>query len=61
MRDAVTHDQPLDPGRIESLDSAELQYWCKELACTQAELTEAISKVGEHVTAVREHLAARRR
>lgn len=60
MPDALTPYQPLDPGRIDSLDSAGLQYWCKELACTEAELTEAISKVGEHVTAVREHLAARR-
>ena len=61
MRDAVTHYRPLDPGRIEFLDGAELHYWCKELACTEAELTEAISEVGQHVTAVREHLAARRR
>ena len=58
MPDALTPYQPLDPGRIDSLDSAELQYWCKELACTEEELTEAISKVGEHIAAVREHLAA---
>ncbi|MES2482502.1 MAG: DUF3606 domain-containing protein [Pseudomonadota bacterium] len=60
MQDAATHYRPLDPGRIDALDSVELQYWCKELACTEAELIEAISKVGEHVTAVREHLAGRR-
>ncbi|MCY7317931.1 MAG: DUF3606 domain-containing protein [Ramlibacter sp.] len=60
MPDALTPYQPPDPGRIDSLDNAGLQYWCKELACTEAKLTEAISKVGEHVTAVREHLAARR-
>lgn len=59
MPDAPAHYQPLDPGRIDPLDSAEMKYWCKELACTEAELTKAISKVGEHVTAVREHLAAR--
>lgn len=60
MPDVLTSYQPLDPGRINSLDSVELQYWCKELACTEAELTEATAKVGEHVTAVRDHLAARR-
>jgi hypothetical protein len=60
MPDAPTHYRPLDPGRIDALDSVEVRYWCKEFACTEAELFEAISKVGEHVTAVREHLAARR-
>lgn len=60
MPDAPIPYQPLDPGRIDTLDGAGLAYWCKELACTEADLTEAISKVGEHVTAVREHLAARR-
>lgn len=60
MPDASTPYQPLDPGRIDPLDSAGRKYWCKELSCTETELTEAISKVGEHVTAVRDHLAARR-
>ena len=59
MPDAPISYQPLDPGRIDSVDSAALQYWCKELACTEAELTKAIAQVGEHVTAVRERLAAR--
>jgi hypothetical protein len=57
MPDTQSFYQPLDPGRIDPLDSAGLQYWCKELACTEAELTRAISEVGEHVSAVREHLA----
>ncbi len=60
MPDTPTAYLPLDPGRIDSLERAGLQYWCQELGCTEVELTEAISKVGEHVTAVREHLAARR-
>jgi hypothetical protein len=34
----------------------ELQYWCKQLRCTEAKLREAISKVGNHVTAVRAYL-----
>ena len=49
---------PLDPGRISSMDPVELQYWCKELHCAEADLRNAIAAVGEHVTAVREHLAS---
>ena len=52
--------KPLDPGRIDPLDEAEMRYWSKELRCTVAELKDAVSKAGEHVSAVREHLAARR-
>ena len=26
---------PLDPGRINSMDPIELQYWCKELHCAE--------------------------
>ena len=60
MPDVPASYRPLDPGRIDTLDSIELRYWCKELGCTEAELTEAISKVGAHVSAVREHLEGRR-
>lgn len=54
------HDSftPLDPGRINSMDPIELQYWCNELKCTEADLRNAINAVGEHVTAVRDHLAS---
>ena len=52
--------KPLDPGRVNAMDPIEFQYWCKELGCTEAELNDAVSKVGEHVTAVREQLASRR-
>lgn len=59
MTDTLTHFKPLDPGRVDTLDRLELQYWCKQFGCTEAELTEAVSSVGEHITAVREHLAKR--
>lgn len=52
--------KPLDPGRIDALDEVEMRYWSKALDCTVAELRDAVSKVGEHVSAVREHLAERR-
>jgi hypothetical protein len=59
MPNDLSEFQPLDPGRILEEDSLELQYWCKELRCTEAKLRDAISKVGNHVAAVREHLASR--
>lgn len=52
--------QPLDPGRVNALDPFELQYWCTELHCTEDELKDAVAKVGEHITAVRQQLASRR-
>ena len=57
MSDTMSHFKPVDPGRIDPIDRVELEYWCKELHCTQAQLSEAMSKVGEHITAVREYLA----
>lgn len=60
MSDQQSKFKPLDPGRVNSMDPAELQYWCKELDCTEAELKEAVAKVGEHVTVVRRQLASRR-
>ena len=60
MHDDPSHFKPLDPGRINAMDPIELQYWCKELGCTEAELKDALSKVGEHVAAVRKHLDSRR-
>ena len=49
---------PLDPGRINSMDPIELQYWCNEFHCAETDLSKAIAPVGEHVTVVREHLAS---
>jgi len=51
---------PLDPGRVNSMDPLELHYWCEELHCTATELKDAVSRVGEHVTMVRQQLALRR-
>ena len=56
MPDDRSSFKPLDPGRIHSLDALELEYWCKELGCTQRDLMAAIDKVGEHVTEVRQAL-----
>jgi hypothetical protein len=60
MVDQPSHYKPLDPGRVDTLDRVELQYWCKELHCNEDELMDAVSKVGEHIAALREYLASRR-
>ena len=60
MLDIPPNYKPLDPGRVDTVDPVELHYWSVELRCTQAELMEVVSKVGDHVTAVREYLASRR-
>jgi hypothetical protein len=58
MVDPATLDKPHDPGRIDIQTRIELQYWCSALRCTEAELTHAVGKVGDHVTVVREYLAS---
>lgn len=59
MTDELSQFKPLDPGRILADDDLEVQYWCQQLGCTEAALREAIFKVGDHVTAVRDCLSAR--
>lgn len=53
------HFEPLDPGRINTMDPVELAYWCGELGCDEGRLQDAVDSVGEHVTAVRDWLASR--
>lgn len=60
MPDHPSAFKPLDPGRIDIMDREELAHWRDELHCTEAELAEAVTRVGEHVTAVREYLASRK-
>ena len=58
MRDDQSGFKPLDPGRVNAVDPLELQYWCKELKCTEVELVKAVGRVGEHVAEVRQFLAS---
>ena len=51
--------EPLDHGRVNVLDPDAVSYWCKELHCTEAQLKDAVMKVGTHVAAVREQLHAK--
>ena len=50
------HFHPLDPGRINTMDPVELDYWARKLGCTPARLRKAVDAVGEHVAAVRDWL-----
>ena len=59
MSDDLTHFHPLDPGRINTMDPVELKYWCQQLKCSESQLMDALAKVGDHVTAVRNQLAGR--
>lgn len=61
MTEPTADFKPLDPGRVNTMDPVELVYWCRELHCTETELHTAVEKAGEHVTMVREALAAMRR
>jgi hypothetical protein len=56
MPDERKHLAPLDPGRVHLTDPEDLYYWCHELHCTEAQLTQAVASVGSHITAVRDQL-----
>jgi hypothetical protein len=43
---------------VNAVDPFEVQYWCKELKCTEDELVKAVAKVGGHVAEVRQFLAS---
>lgn len=49
--------RPLDPGRVNTMDPVEFNYWCRELGCSAGQLQSAVAAVGEHVAEVRDWLA----
>jgi hypothetical protein len=49
--------RPLDPGRVNTMDPVEVEYWCREFGCAPERLQSAVDAVGEHVAEVREWLA----
>ena len=46
--------------RINASDGYELNYWTRQLRCTEQELRVAIAVAGPEVAAVRSHLQAKR-
>jgi Protein of unknown function (DUF3606) len=57
MTDHRQRFHPLDEGRINVADPLELEYWCRQLGCSEAALRDAVAGVGTHVTAVRDRLS----
>ncbi len=45
--------QPKDPNRVNITIDYEVQYWCAELRCTEAQLRDAVSKHGDSIEAIR--------
>jgi hypothetical protein len=60
MADQPAHAKPMDPGRVELMDPMDIDYWCRQFGCTEAQITDAVAAVGSHVTAVREELQRQR-
>lgn len=54
--DPISFLKPLDPGRVNTMDPVEVQFWCVELNCSEELLVLIVDEVGEHVAAVRERL-----
>ena len=60
MADQPDPAKPMDPGRVELTDPMDIDYWCREFGCTEAQIRDAVAAVGSHVTAVREELRRQR-
>ncbi|HWA85363.1 MAG TPA: DUF3606 domain-containing protein [Opitutus sp.] len=56
MPDDLKKRGPQDASRINVHEPWEVEYWCKELGCTSAQLIAAVQAVGPMVAAVRRHL-----
>lgn len=47
---------PLDQRRVVTVNPREVEYWCNEFGCSEAQLKDAVERVGEHVAEVRREL-----
>lgn len=56
MSDDLKKKGPADKSRINVNESWELEWWCKELGCTEKELRAAVKAVGVMAADVRKHL-----
>lgn len=53
MSDDLKKRGPADRSRINIHEKWEVEYWTKELGCTEAQLRAAVAKVGVMTSAVR--------
>lgn len=56
MADDLSKRRPQDASKINVHEAWELEYWCKELGVTPAQLKAAVQAVGTSVSAVKKHL-----
>ncbi|WP_287825676.1 DUF3606 domain-containing protein [Clostridium sp.] len=42
--------------KISLTEQDEINWWCEELNCTEEELTDAVNKVGESTSRVKQYL-----
>jgi hypothetical protein len=59
MADDLNNRGPRDRERINVHESWELEWWTKDLKCTEAQLKDAVKAVGVMVKDVRAYLAKR--
>ncbi len=57
MPDDLTKTRPQDSQRINLSQDYEIRYWCKKFRCTEKELRDAVSLVGDSATAVQTYLS----
>jgi len=56
MADDPNKTGPEDVSRVNVNQEHERRHWCREFACTEAELREAVKAVGTSVAAVEAYL-----
>jgi len=49
----------IDRSRVATNDAWKVRYWCGRFVCTEAQLREAVERVGVGVTKVEHYLSAR--
>ena len=59
MSDDLKNRGPADRARVNVNEAWEVQWWTKELKCTEAQLRAAVKAVGVSANAVRAHLGKR--
>ena len=56
MPDELLKKSPRDPVRVNMHEAWEVEYWCRRIGCTRAQLIIAVHSVGPMVGDVREFL-----
>lgn len=57
MPDDLDRRAPEDPKRINLNQDHEVEYWCDKFDCSEKELRNAVSKVGDSASTVQRYLS----